>query len=110
MTDDELDTCPDDAFDDVTIDPDMVDLVAMFLHAKRAEVHALSEALARRDFRRLRTAGHNLSGSGGAYGFPRLSSLGSALASAGRGEDVAAARDTLSSLSAYLTAWTRRYG
>lgn len=110
MSDDNTDAWPADAFDDVNIDPDMIDLVAMFLHAKRAEVRGLSEALAKRDFRALRTAGHNLSGSGGAYGFPRLSSLGSALSAAARSEDVTAIRDTLATLGAYLSAWTRRYG
>lgn len=101
---------PQDAFDDVAIDPDIADLAAMFLHAKKAEIGTLRSTLERGDFRLLRQAGHNLAGSGGGYGFPRLSALGAALSAAARAEDSDAVRETLNLLSRYLAVWTRRYG
>lgn len=101
---------PPDAFEDVAIDPDIADLAAMFLHAKKAEMGTLRSTLERGDFRMLRQAGHNLAGSGGGYGFPRLSALGAALSAAARAENAHAVRETLDLLTRYLTVWTRRYG
>lgn len=101
---------PPDAFEGVTIDPDVADLAALFLHSKRAEVRALFEPLERGDFTLLRQVGHNLAGSGGGYGFPRLSELGVSLSNAARAQNAMAVREVLTRLNAYLAAWTRRYG
>lgn len=101
---------PSDAFDDVVIDPDLADLCGMFLQSKRSEVQAMMATLDRPDFLELRRMGHNLAGSGGAYGFPRLSTFGVSLAERARAENVDGVREVLSTLLRYLRAWSKRYG
>lgn len=101
---------PTDAFEEVEVDPDIADLTAMFLQAKRAELRGHYDTLARGDFATLRMIGHNLAGSGGGYGFPRLSQLGTTLSMAARAGDAEAVRATLRELNRYLTAWVQRFG
>ena len=47
--------------------------------AARPDLQSLRSALASEDFERIRKKGHNLFGSGGAYGLDRISELGADL-------------------------------
>jgi HPt (histidine-containing phosphotransfer) domain-containing protein len=66
----------------VAVDEDVVDLAKRFLNRQRRAVKGLWVAMQQSDFDRIRRAGHDLKGSGGAYGLEGLSRIGSELEAA----------------------------
>lgn len=60
----------------ILVDTDLADLVPGYLANRRAELPVLVRSLAARNYGALQRLGHQLAGSGGAYGFDRISELG----------------------------------
>ena len=58
------------------VDPEIAELIPIYLHARAEELPSLRAMVARRDAEALRRAAHQLRGSGGGYGFPWLTELG----------------------------------
>jgi hypothetical protein len=83
-------------------DPDLLDLIPVYLERRRADVVALEEALALRDMERVRILGHSMKGSGGGYGFDGITEIGLRLEAAGVSGDTVAARDGIDDLDEYL--------
>ena len=54
-------------------DPDMVELVELFLSEIPARLGAMAEAFERENWCDLRRVAHQWKGAGGSYGYPRLS-------------------------------------
>ena len=75
----------------VTIDPELEPIMGRYLALRRAELDRLDRALAEEDFSAAVKLGHILKGSGGSYGFDRLTELGAAIEAAARERDGAAA-------------------
>ncbi len=69
-------------FSDLSRDPDLVDLVALFVGELPERVRTLEELLASRDWQGLRRAAHQIKGAAGSYGFPAISAVAAALESA----------------------------
>jgi len=67
--------------------PEFEALRAEYLNNRSSEFRALSRALRREDFAVLATTGHNLKGTGAAYGFAELTELGRALETAAKDRD-----------------------
>lgn len=67
--------------------PEFEALRAEYLNNRSSELRALTRALRREDFAVLATTGHNLKGTGAAYGFAELTELGRALESAAKDRD-----------------------
>ena len=63
----------------VVHDPFAKRLMVRYLANRRDDIDTLRGALARKDFESIRDKGHNLFGSGSAYGLDRISELGAAL-------------------------------
>ena len=57
-------------------DPFAKRLMAHYLGRREADLELFRSALAKKDFDSIRVRGHNLYGSGGAYGLTRVSELG----------------------------------
>lgn len=55
-------------------DPDMLELIGMFVRELPARVESLQQALARSDLATLMQVAHQLKGAGGGYGFPSITS------------------------------------
>lgn len=68
-------------------DPFARRLIIQYVTRRRDESKSLRTALASGHFDKIRVTGHNLSGSGSAYGLERVSELGAALESAAIGRD-----------------------
>jgi len=73
-----------------------------YLHNCRQTVIDLGVALAGPDFETVILLGHNLRGSGGAFGFQAITDIGAALEAAGGLSDVEASRGWVSALSTFL--------
>jgi HPt (histidine-containing phosphotransfer) domain-containing protein len=86
----------------VRIDPDLRDLVPVFIAHKREDAQAIVAAIASADYEALSQVGHRIRGEGGSYGFEELTEIGAALEIAARARDLAAVRKSAHELSAYL--------
>ena len=62
-----------EAYLDVLVDEDILDMIDDFLHNQRAEVEKLRQAMANGDRDSCRRIGHTMKGVGGMYGFHWLS-------------------------------------
>lgn len=78
-------------FDLSAIDPEIRTILPIYLERRQRELVELRAALADRDFASLRRTGHNLKGSGGAYGMLELTEAGADLETASSNEDLAGA-------------------
>lgn len=86
----------------VEVDPDLEDLIPIFLDNRRKDVETLTEALAGRDFEKIRFVGHDMKGAGGGYGFQAISDIGSRLEEAAKNGDPATIQNCIHDLSDYL--------
>jgi len=77
-------------------------LIPEYLESRRVDVRTILDALARVDYETIRQLGHKMSGSGGGFGFPKITEIGKALESAGREHDVLKIRLRAAELSTYL--------
>ena len=83
-------------------DPGVKELLPTYLARRAAEVERVRKALAEKDFEGIRAVGHNLHGSGAAYGLERLSELGAELEDAASAADEVAVGQILDALVRFL--------
>ena len=83
--------------------PGLAELRFGYLDHRRAESSELDRALKDRDFVALRKAGHNLKGTGAAYGFAELTDIGRALEAAANDDNAAAAEALLDQIESYIS-------
>lgn len=83
-------------------DPILADLLPGYLDRRWSELETLNQALEAGDFAKLMIIGHNLHGSGGAYGLDKISELGQALETAAREKDGDSVRATIQRIRAFL--------
>jgi HPt (histidine-containing phosphotransfer) domain-containing protein len=86
----------------VRVDPDLRDLVPVFIAHKREDGQAIVAAIARADYEALSKLGHRIRGEGGSYGFEELTEIGAALEMAAKAGDLAAICKSAEELTAYL--------
>jgi HPt (histidine-containing phosphotransfer) domain-containing protein len=80
----------------------LLERVTRYIARARARLPILFAHNARGEWDELAQQGHNLKGSGGAFGFDRISHAGTRLEQAARAKDATAARAVLEELQAYL--------
>lgn len=85
-----------------TVDPIVRSLLPGYLQRREEEIERIDTWRASGQFAEIRTAGHNLAGSGGAYGLPELSQIGRALEQAGQDADPDAVAVQLEAMRRYL--------
>lgn len=94
----------------VEVPADISELVPGFLDNRREDLARIAEALRTGDFPALRRLGHNMKGSGSAYGFDAISEQGARLERAALAGDCAAVSEAAASLETYLQRVTLRFG
>ncbi len=75
----------------IYIDPDLEELIPGFLEKRRKDVEKISQFLDEGNLKEIYVIGHSMSGSGGGYGFDRISEIGKGIeeaASNGNVEDI----------------------
>ena len=85
-------------------DSGLAELIPLYFALCRRDLLSLRTALEGTDFNQVRILGHNLRGSGGAYGFPELSEIGAVIETAGKTKDADLARDGIAKLAGFLEA------
>lgn len=81
---------------------EVLELVPGYLERRRTDVILLQAALGSADYPVLSTLGHQLKGSGAAYGFEELSGFGASLEQAARARDIAEAGHQARLITEYL--------
>ena len=84
------------------MDAGLREIVPAYLKNRKTELPELAEFLARGDFDAVIKAGHNLTGSGGGYGFDKISELGRAVETAAAEKNLEKIKILLSELADYL--------
>jgi len=82
--------------------PEMAELRVAYLDRRRAELCSLEQALHDGDFAAIRKAGHNLKGTGTAYGFEEITEIGRSLEAAGKDGDTFAIETLLDQMDSYI--------
>ena len=83
-------------------DPFAKRLMVRYLGRREADLDSLRSALAENDFDRIRVKGHNLYGSGSAYGLDRISEFGNSLEAAAISKDQGAIARQIDALESYV--------
>jgi|SRR4051812_2071887 HPt (histidine-containing phosphotransfer) domain-containing protein len=76
------DTAPESAgpiYSALAIDPDMAELVALFVAELPSRVDAIRQAATPNDWNEVRLLAHQLKGAGGSYGFPQITAAAAEL-------------------------------
>ena len=84
------------------VDPFAKRLMSRYLRNREADIQALRSALDSGNFQFISTTGHNLFGSGGAYGLTRISELGADLQSAAERHEVKQISELIDSLEVFV--------
>ncbi len=84
------------------VDPSIAHLAPRYLNNVEKDLHALNAAQAAEDYAAIQRIGHNLNGTGGSFGFPRITELGAVMERAGEDRTMDKIRDSIDELAAYL--------
>jgi CheY-like chemotaxis protein/HPt (histidine-containing phosphotransfer) domain-containing protein len=86
----------------VRVEHKFAHLIPAYLLNCRQNVVAMADALDRVDFETVTFLGHQMKGSGGAFGFQAITDIGAALQEAAESADTVASRKSVRDLSSYL--------
>jgi PAS domain S-box-containing protein len=86
----------------IEVAPKLAQLSAQYLDRRRKELPTLLELLASSNFERLQVLAHDLKGTGSAFGFSALTTLGAALENSARQANAAKIREEMDALEQYL--------
>lgn len=83
-------------------DPFARRLVGKYLDNRRGDIDKLKSALEKSDFETIRVTGHNLYGSGAAYGLDDISWMGASIEAAADSKDIPRIERLIGELTAFL--------
>ena len=86
----------------VRVDPDLEDLIPDFLEMRREDVRSLSKALEKGDYKTIEILGHSMKGSGGGYGFDKITEIGRSIEDAAKVPDAGKIKKMTEELKIYL--------
>lgn len=87
---------------EVHIDAELEELIPNYLSNRLKDVSLIREAVETDDMEKARILGHSMKGSGGGYGFDRISQIGSEIEEAAKRGDSSSVLKQLDDLSDYL--------
>ncbi len=86
----------------VVVDQDLEDLIPEFLENRKEDTGKMTEALINSDFENLRIIGHSMKGSGGGYGFNKITEIGSLIEQAAQTRNSEEIKKQIEELSSFL--------
>ncbi len=87
----------------IKADPDLIDLIPGYLDKRRDNIGAIKKLLADGNFEEIRVLAHRMKGSGGSYGFDRITEIGAAMEIAAKDQAKDRISQELEQLSEYLS-------
>jgi len=95
---------PADSQVHVSVEDWLKPVVGGYIEKRRADVVKLRDALERGDYQTIRTLGHQMAGTGGGYGFERITEIGNTLEESAIANDTKRIRAGIVDLDHYLAA------
>ncbi len=86
----------------ITVDSDLEDLIPDFLLRKKEDANLILTLIQKGEFNQIRILGHSMKGSGGGYGFDRITELGALIESSALEQNSDNIRESVNDLYAYL--------
>jgi signal transduction histidine kinase/DNA-binding NarL/FixJ family response regulator len=86
----------------ITVEQGMEDIVPAYLEKRQADIPIYRASLEAGDFEAIRKMAHKMRGTGGGYGFPRLTEIGEAIEEAAGTADAESIRRNLEEFADYL--------
>ncbi|SDM29131.1 Hpt domain-containing protein [Halarsenatibacter silvermanii] len=86
----------------VHVDEDLKELIPMFLENRRQNIEDLQKLLAEKNYEEIEKLGHKIKGSGGGYGFDRVTELGRDIEEAAAAEDHSSLQKSIEELAEYM--------
>tara|TARA_Y100000031_G_scaffold115914_1_gene128355 strand:+ start:111 stop:419 length:309 start_codon:yes stop_codon:yes gene_type:complete len=86
----------------VKVDADLEDLIPDYLENRNKDIKSISESLEKGDFENIRIIGHSMKGSGGGYGFDRISEIGKTIEDSAKEKNLNEIKKGVEQLSHYL--------
>lgn len=86
----------------VHADPDLEDLIPIFLENRNDDVAALRQALAQGDYEQVRVLAYNMRGAGGGYGFEAITRIGKRMEEAAKAQEASIITGSIVALETYL--------
>jgi HPt (histidine-containing phosphotransfer) domain-containing protein len=86
----------------VVIDPDLEFLIPQYLQNRKKDMEIITEELQKEHYEPIRIIGHSMKGSGGSYGFERLTCIGSALEESAKALNLEGIRKAVNDFIEYL--------
>lgn len=86
----------------VYVDVEIEDLVPIFLRNQLEDVESIVEACEQSDYEKIRVLGHNMKGTGSAYGFDAISEIGASLEQSAKEGNSEKVRMLAEEVSVYL--------
>lgn len=87
----------------VKIDRDLADLIPGYLARRQEDIAAIRSALTKGDFEQVRILGHSMKGSGGGYGFDRITEIGRHIEEAAKDKNTGRIMACTDELAEYLS-------
>jgi hypothetical protein len=72
---------------EVYVDPDIEDLIPMFLENRHGDVEKIKRLLKEENFEEIRKVGHSMRGAGEGYGFDEITEIGREMEAAAKNKD-----------------------
>jgi CheY-like chemotaxis protein/HPt (histidine-containing phosphotransfer) domain-containing protein len=86
----------------VRVDARLRPVIPQYLENRRADVETIHIALDRSDFETIRELGHKMSGTGGGYGFPRITEIGQSIEQAAKNKNAGEIRALAGELARFV--------
>jgi len=93
----------------VYVDQDFEDIVPEFIESVHENVEEMKASLNANDIQSIQRIGHNLKGTGGGYGFEKLSELGGKIEESAKNTNTDAIHKLITEISDYLSRVEIRY-
>lgn len=87
----------------VKIDVDLKELIPEYLEHKEGDLKSILELLEKGDFENIRLIGHSMKGSGGGYGFDRITEIGQSIEDFAKENNVNGIKKAIEQLSHFLS-------
>lgn len=87
-------------------DPEIADMIPVFLAHQKRDIPLITAAIGRGDYKAAADFGHRTTGAGGSYGFPEISAIAQRIEQAAKGRDGARVLHELKELSEHLNRLT----
>ena len=86
----------------VYVDEDLEELIPMFMENRNQDISDLREMLENEEYEQIEELGHKIKGSGGGYGFDRVTDLGRAIEKAAAKEKFAELQNLIEEFAEHI--------